>query len=85
MAAEKTVSVKGLSMAERGRETESHDLPERAVKSNLRVLEKPPSVENNYTRNVIFGLCEYTHVWQPRKYGLGQMQSATRSNLLRTN
>ena len=46
MATEKTVSVKGSWMAERGRETESHDLPERAVKSNLCVLEKPPSVEN---------------------------------------
>ena len=58
MATEKTVSVKGSWTAERGRETESHDLPERAVKPNLCVLEKPPSVENNIT----FELCEYTHM-----------------------
>ena len=43
MATEKTVSVKGSWMAERGRETESQERPERAVKPN--VLKKPPPVE----------------------------------------
>ena len=47
IAAEKTVSVNGSLMDERDRETESHDLPERGVKGNMCLLEKPPSVKEN--------------------------------------